>query len=137
MMHINKLIIKLSITCIRYCWKRYEEYIACHSETVKELTSHLYPYRAFPGSGPRSAADCERRWYNVQQKSKPRIAEYKNKLQTAGKFFYLLCQNVKFISVSLGENHSMQPYWPQIMFSFQLKVNKFITVNYIFGIAIF
>lgn len=63
----------------------------CHSETVKKLTLYFYPTSAFPGSGSRTQDDRERRWYNVQQKSKPRIACYKIKQQQTGKFYASLC----------------------------------------------
>ncbi|KAG0716318.1 hypothetical protein GWK47_009974 [Chionoecetes opilio] len=37
-----------------------------------------------PGNGPRSTEDCERRWYNVLQKSKTHIARYKKEQKQTG-----------------------------------------------------
>ncbi|KAG0729883.1 hypothetical protein GWK47_029413 [Chionoecetes opilio] len=36
------------------------------------------------GNGPRSTEDCERRWYNVLQKSKTHIARYKKEQKQTG-----------------------------------------------------
>ncbi|XP_050687039.1 uncharacterized protein LOC126980798 [Eriocheir sinensis] len=110
--------IQEKIRIIRGCYGKSitpEDKKRAWTEVAEAVTS------AFPGSGPRTQDDCERRWYNVQQKSKPCIAKCKNEQRQTDTHFISIARDhpsTLFITCGKdtiscsGNSHRFNICWP-------------------------